>query len=74
MSICTEILSKAYKGKYSIEDVSILENITFSDKNTDKMILSMLNNKGFSIYVKIPNEEIDELYNPFVLKNEDDEF
>lgn len=74
MSICTEILSKAYKGKYSIEDISILENITFSDKNTDKMILSMLNNKGFNIYVKIPNEEIEKLYNPFVLKNDDDEF
>lgn len=74
MSKCTDILKMASEGKYSVEEVTILENITFSDKDTDKIILSMLNNKGFSVYVKVPNEEKEELYNPFVLKNEDDEF
>lgn len=74
MSVCNNLLKMTLEGKYSIKDISILENITFNNEETDKMLLSILNNKGYSIYVKIPNKEIDKLYNPFVLKNNDDEF
>lgn len=74
MNKCTDLLQMASEGKYSLEDISILENITFTDEDTDKMILSILNNEKYSIYIKVPNEEIDRLYNPFVLKSSNDEF
>lgn len=74
MNKCTDLLQMASEGKYSLKDISILENITFTDENTDKMILSMLNNEKYSIYFRVPHEESDRLYNPFVLKSSNDEF
>lgn len=50
MNKCTDLLQMASEGKYSLKDISILENITFTDENTDKMILSMLNNENI-VYI-----------------------
>ena len=75
MSKCSNLLKMASEGKYSIQEISILENITFSDETTDKMLLTMLDNKLFNIYVRIPNDTTEEvLYDPFVLRNKDGEF
>lgn len=75
MSKCSSLLKMASEGKYSIQEISILENITFSDETTDKMLLTMLDNKLFNIYVRIPNDTTEEvLYDPFVLRNKDGEF
>lgn len=68
---CENLIKMALDGKYSLEDISILENITFSDPVKDKMILSLLDNQSFSIYIKA-NDRLES--DPFVLKSSNDEF
>lgn len=68
---CDNLIKMALDGKYCLEDISILENITFSDPVKDKMILSLLDNQSFSVYIKA-NDRLEN--DPFVLKSSNDEF
>ncbi len=68
---CDNLIKMALVGKYTLEDISILENITFSDSVKDKMILSLIDNQGFSVYIKA-NDRLEE--DPFVLKSSNNEF
>lgn len=68
---CDNLIKMAFDGKYSLADISILENITFSDSVKDKMILSLLDNQSYSVYIKA-NDRLES--DPFVLKSSNNEF
>lgn len=55
--------------KYSVDDLSILENISFNDFDNDKLLISLFNKEEFDIYITYRVDEFTVRSNPFVLSN-----
>lgn len=68
-----KILADAIKGKYELEDLTVLEGISFKDKAMDDFVISMVGNGEYKIYVTMPkNEKMGyKNYEPFALNTPD---
>lgn len=66
-----EILDRAETGVYNSEDLMVLENISFTDENKDKILFSMVANDLYNIFVTFPKDGVSKRYEPFVLGNLD---
>lgn len=64
-----KILDDAQDGKYDSKDLMVLQNISFIDENKDRILLSMLSNDEYNIFVGFPKDGVSKRYEPFVLGN-----
>lgn len=64
-----KILDDAQDGKYDSKDLMVLQNISFLDENKDRILLSMLSNDEYNIFVGFPKDGVSKRYEPFVLGN-----
>ncbi len=64
-----KILDDAQDGKYDSKDLMVLQNISFIDENKDRILLSMLSNDEYNIFVGFPKDGVSKRYEPFVIGN-----
>lgn len=64
-----KILSDAENGKYSVNDLMVLENITFTNASKDAILLSIFNSNSYNIYIEYPKNGKTKKLNPIVLGN-----
>ena len=64
-----KILDDAQDGKYDSKDLMVLQNISFIDENKDRILLSMLSNDEYNIFVGFTKDGVSKRYEPFVLGN-----
>lgn len=64
-----KILSEAENGKYSVNDLMVLENITFTNASKDAILLSIFNSNSYNIYIEYPKNGKTKKFNPIVLGN-----
>lgn len=65
----TRILDDASYGKYTVNDLMVLENITFKNASKDSILLSIFNSNSYNIYIEYPKDGKMRKVNPIVLGN-----
>ena len=66
-----KLLDRAKTGEFSAENLKVLENISFTDEDKDKILLSMVTNDEYNIFISYPNDAVSTRYEPFILGNLD---
>lgn len=66
-----KLLDRAETGEFKAEDLKVLENISFTDENKDKILFSMVTNDLYNIFVSFPKDGVSDRHEPFVLGNID---
>lgn len=66
-----KLLDRAKTGEFSAENLKVLENISFTDEDKDKILLSMVTDDEYNIFISYPNDAVSTRYEPFILGNLD---
>lgn len=66
-----KLLDRAKTGEFSAENLKVLENISFTDEDKDKILLSMVTDDEYNIFISYPNNAVSTRYEPFILGNLD---
>lgn len=66
-----KLLDRAKTGEFSAENLKVLENISFTDEDKDKILLSMVTDNEYNIFISYPNDAVSTRYEPFILGNLD---
>ena len=66
-----KLLYRAKTGEFSAENLKVLENISFTDEDKDKILLSMVTDDEYNIFISYPNDAVSTRYEPFILGNLD---
>ena len=66
-----KLLDRAKTGEFSAENLKVLENISFTDEDKDKISLSMVTDDEYNIFISYPNDAVSTRYEPFILGNLD---
>lgn len=64
-----KLLDRAKTGEFSAENLKVLENISFTDEDKDKILLSMVTDDEYNIFISYPNDAVSIRYEPFILGN-----
>lgn len=64
-----KLLDRAKTGEFSAENLKVLENISFTDEDKDKILLSMVTDDEYNIFISYPNDAVSTRYEPFILGN-----
>lgn len=68
-----KLLDRAKTGEFSAENLKVLENISFTDEDKDKILLSMVTDDEYNIFISYPNDAVSTRYEPFILGNLDND-
>lgn len=66
-----KLLDRAKTGEFSAENLKVLENISFTDEDKDTILLSMVTDDEYNIFISYPNDAVSTRYEPFILGNLD---
>lgn len=66
-----KLLDRAKTGEFSADSLKVLENISFTDEDKDKILLSMVTDDEYNIFISYPNDSVSTRYEPFILGNLD---
>ena len=66
-----KLLDRAKTGEFSAENLKVLENISFTDEDKDKILLSMVTDDEYNIFISYPNDAVSTRYEQFILGNLD---
>ena len=66
-----KLLDRAKTGEFSADSLKVLENISFTDEDKDKILLSMVTDDEYNIFISYPNHSVSTRYEPFILGNLD---
>lgn len=64
-----KLLNRAKTGEFSAGNLKVLENISFTDEDKDKILLSMVTDDEYNIFISYPNDAVSIRYEPFILGN-----